>query len=83
MLHSREAPKGLEDVRKGEVFTIASNPYAAMIAAFEALNDRMKAQKNTTLEMKDVLLDHGAKFDILTKDALNSKVATRNISSVY
>lgn len=47
--------------------------FSKLIAVVEKLNLTMEGQKATMEKVETTLVDHGKKFDILTKDALKSE----------
>lgn len=52
---------------------LMTNQFSALLEAVKELNVTMGAQKTTMEGVKSTLIEHGAKFDVLIKDALKSE----------
>ncbi|KZT31650.1 hypothetical protein SISSUDRAFT_1056388 [Sistotremastrum suecicum HHB10207 ss-3] len=48
--------------------------FSKLIAVVEKLTVTMEGQKTTMDEVKSTLLEHGKQFEVLTRDALKSKL---------
>ncbi|KZS88217.1 hypothetical protein SISNIDRAFT_532514 [Sistotremastrum niveocremeum HHB9708] len=66
---SEQPPNPQTDVDLHSMTSLLTGQFSKLIATVEKLNVTMEGQKSTMDEVKNTLVNHGKKFDILTRDA--------------
>ncbi|KZT32251.1 hypothetical protein SISSUDRAFT_1055763 [Sistotremastrum suecicum HHB10207 ss-3] len=72
--NSSEQPQKPNGDPETSAATLSTSQFDKLIAVVEKLNVTMEGQKSTMEKVESTLVDHGKKFDILTRDALKSEL---------
>ncbi|KZT33788.1 hypothetical protein SISSUDRAFT_378899 [Sistotremastrum suecicum HHB10207 ss-3] len=67
-----EQPTKLDVERNTSTIASSGDHFSKLIAIVEKLNVTMEGQKLTMEKVESTLIDHGKKFDVLTRDALKN-----------